>query len=127
MPCDLWEKRKIQADEIFMAHSDAGDVSRPAVNEPCVVTYSGNPLTQHMITWIRWSYEGGDPGHAGGYSIRFAGRLVDIGDLPHEGMGFLPIFKVAERGERVVVTLAAAGAVIQGTLSVSHKELVHEV
>lgn len=101
------------------ADAAAADVSAPAADTAAVVTYNAVADAQHVISGIAWGYNAVPTG--GSLTVEDgAGTTVFSMPITADGAGFIP-FDPPKRGTintALIITLAAGGASVTGTLSI---------
>lgn len=95
------------------------DVHAPAADTAAVVTYSAASGQKHIISGIAWSYNGAPTG--GNLKIEDgSGVTVFDMDITSAGAGIIefPFPKAGSVNTAMIITLAAGGGTVVGTLSV---------
>ena len=102
----------------------AADSHAPADNTAAIVTYTGIASTSHVISGIAWSYDADPTG--GSLIITDNGAVVFTVFITKGGPGVFvfPIPKKADVAHALVITLAAGGGTVQGTVSILNHWLV---
>lgn len=96
----------------------SSDSHAPAANNPAIVTYAAQVNLAHSIDAIMWSYDGTPTG--GRLTVTDGGTTVFDVEITSGGPGFFN-FPGGIRGSEnsaLVITLAAAGASVEGKLYV---------
>lgn len=103
-------------DEVAVASADTHHA--PAANTDAVVTFSAQPGIAHAITGIQWSYNDGPTG--GQIDITIGGVEVFKQYVTAGGAGFyqFPNGLKGAAGSAMVITLAAGGAGVSGSLDI---------
>lgn len=93
-------------------------VSAPAVNTAAVVTLPALASLKHEIDGINWSYAGGNPTN-GNLVVRIGGVVELNLDITAQGADSIPLYRMSNDNESVVVTLAAGGGGVTGRVSIA--------
>jgi hypothetical protein len=95
-----------------------GNANAPAANTAAVVTLAGVGGQSWTIAGIYWSYDGNPTG--GQLTIDIGGVTAFTEYVTSRGPGFFPFTPPMQvtAGAAVVITLAAAGAAVSGSVNV---------
>ena len=95
------------------------DMNRPAVNTAAVITYAAHPGYRHCIDGIIWSYNAVP---TGGF-LRVNSPAVNASfyvDITVGGVGFIPVKRKGPPGAPMIITLAAGGAAVIGSVNAAN-------
>jgi len=105
---------------------NTADRSAPVgANAAAVVTYNADPRRRHQISGLAWSYNATPTG--GQLTITVGGNVVFLIYITTGGAGFFdwgPPIRTANVNTALVITLAAAGAAVTGSVNVKGHRLI---